>query len=95
MYAPQFEHLTSVGALIFQTLERLLFFLAVDVLLFGTAIFIASLIYIQYDLLLFIKQLQKSFHTRINVFFTAAISKVKVFTAFITQPFAIRFTKNF
>ena len=44
MYAEQLEHLTSVGAFNFQTLERLLFLLADDVLLAGTAIFIASFI---------------------------------------------------
>ena len=38
MYSEQLGHFTSVGAVAFQTLERLLFFLALPVLLAGTAI---------------------------------------------------------
>jgi hypothetical protein len=43
VYSEQLGHLTSVGALSFQTLERLLFFLAFEVLLAGTAILKSSL----------------------------------------------------
>jgi hypothetical protein len=37
LYSPQLGHFTKVGAANFQTLERLLFFLVLEILLAGTA----------------------------------------------------------
>ena len=93
MYSEQLGHFTSVGAVAFQTLERLLFFLALPVLLAGTAISNSSLLYKQVSSLIN-KQIRQSRQSGIDLFFTFAFFIIQVLAAALTESLAVLFAKH-